>query len=84
MLRNRNVAGVRVCEEEVCVSSRTINEDKVLELHLDRDPLLVGQSGPHVVRLSDGVLVGSKDEFAPLLVDVECAQDEEQAREGGV
>eukprot|EP00964_Phaeocystis_antarctica_P078146 scaffold48598_cov65-Phaeocystis_antarctica.AAC.1 len=61
-----------------------VAQDEVLELHLDRDPLLVAQRGPHVVRLRRRVAVGAEHELAPLLVDVEGAQDEQQPREGRV
>mmetsp|Transcript_22047 Transcript_22047/g.55882 ORF Transcript_22047/g.55882 Transcript_22047/m.55882 type:complete len:336 (+) Transcript_22047:760-1767(+) len=61
-----------------------VGEDEVLESHLERDPLLVGQSGPDVVRLRDCVLVGLHQHLAALVVHVQRAQNQNQAREGGV
>mmetsp|Transcript_63136 Transcript_63136/g.136700 ORF Transcript_63136/g.136700 Transcript_63136/m.136700 type:complete len:725 (-) Transcript_63136:4486-6660(-) len=61
-----------------------VRQDEVLELHLDVDPLVVGQAGPHVVRLRHRGLVGLQDDLGAVGVDVQRAQDQDHAAEGRV
>ena len=58
-----------------------VGEDEVLQLHLDLDPLLVGERRPDVVRLRHGRLVRLQHHLRPVVVDVQRAQDEDEARE---
>ena len=48
------------------------------------DPLLIGEGGPHVVGLRDDGLVGAQQHARLVHVHVQRAQDEDEAREGGV
>mmetsp|Transcript_46495 Transcript_46495/g.113223 ORF Transcript_46495/g.113223 Transcript_46495/m.113223 type:complete len:463 (-) Transcript_46495:5607-6995(-) len=61
-----------------------VGEDQVLERHLHAAPLVVVERGPHVVRLRHRHLVGLQDHLGAVVVDVERAQDEDEAREGRV
>jgi len=44
-------------------------------------PLLVGQSGPDVVRLSDDTLVRGQDNLGALRVQVQSSQDQNKPTE---
>mmetsp|Transcript_13958 Transcript_13958/g.40458 ORF Transcript_13958/g.40458 Transcript_13958/m.40458 type:complete len:470 (-) Transcript_13958:5660-7069(-) len=58
-----------------------VSKDQVLQRNLDLDPLLVREARPHVVRLRDNRLVRPQDHARLLWVDVQRAQDEDDARE---
>lgn len=49
--------------------------------HLHLDPLLVGECGPHVVRLHYHAAVRAQQHARLLTVDVQRAQDEDEPRE---
>mmetsp|Transcript_3635 Transcript_3635/g.6371 ORF Transcript_3635/g.6371 Transcript_3635/m.6371 type:complete len:234 (-) Transcript_3635:407-1108(-) len=59
-------------------------EDEVLQGDLNMDPLVVGEGGPHVVRLGDGGLLGLEDDLGLVVVHVQGAQDQNEPREGSV
>lgn len=59
-----------------------VSQDKVLELHLHLDPLLVSQSGPDVVRFCDRSLVWLQDHLCAVVVHVQGAQNQDEAGEG--
>mmetsp|Transcript_100977 Transcript_100977/g.289830 ORF Transcript_100977/g.289830 Transcript_100977/m.289830 type:complete len:466 (-) Transcript_100977:385-1782(-) len=61
-----------------------VRQDQVLELHLDVDPLVVGQARPHVVRLGDGGLVRLEDDLGAVRIHMQGTQDQDHAAEGGV
>jgi hypothetical protein len=57
-------------------------DHQVLHLHLHLNPLLIGQSGPNVVRLSDDGLVWLHYRLRLLDADVQGPHDEHQSRKG--
>mmetsp|Transcript_62206 Transcript_62206/g.196851 ORF Transcript_62206/g.196851 Transcript_62206/m.196851 type:complete len:1067 (-) Transcript_62206:4174-7374(-) len=75
---------LRQCAHVDVVLLGVIRQDEVLERDLDLDPLLVGEVRPHVVGLRDYALVGLEKHLGLLIVDVQRAQDENEAAEGGV
>lgn len=73
-----------LCSPHPCslVFLAVVSQDKVLELHLHLDPLLVGQSGPDVVRLCDRGLVWLQDHLRAVVVHMQGTQDQDEAGEG--
>mmetsp|Transcript_51851 Transcript_51851/g.121766 ORF Transcript_51851/g.121766 Transcript_51851/m.121766 type:complete len:1251 (+) Transcript_51851:175-3927(+) len=61
-----------------------VGQDEVLERHLHAAPLVVRERRPDVVGLRDGRLVRLEDHLGAVVVDVERAEDEDEAREGRV
>ena len=59
-----------------------VGQDQIFELHLHLDPFLIGEGGPDVVGLCDGGLVWFQDHLGPVIVDMECPQDQDETREG--
>lgn len=59
-----------------------VGQNKIFELHLHLDPLLISQSGPDVVRLSDGGFVRFQDHLCTVIVYMEGSQDQDQTGEG--
>ena len=60
---------------------RIVGEDQVLELDLNVDPLLVGEGGPNMMRLSHDALVWGQYDLGSLWVQMECSQNEDQSAE---
>ena len=58
-----------------------VGQDKVLELHLHLDPLLVSQSGPDVVWFRDRRLVWLQDHLRPVVIHMQGAQNQDEAGE---
>ena len=58
-----------------------VSQDQIFELHLHLDPFLISEGWPDVVRLCDGGLVWFQDHFGPVVVDMECPQDQDETRE---
>mmetsp|Transcript_8139 Transcript_8139/g.19407 ORF Transcript_8139/g.19407 Transcript_8139/m.19407 type:complete len:378 (-) Transcript_8139:6017-7150(-) len=59
-------------------------QDQVLELHLNVDPLVVGETRPHVVWLGDCRLVGLQDDLCAIRIHVQRPQDQDHSTEGSV
>lgn len=59
-----------------------VSQDEIFELHLHLDPLLIGQSGPDMMRLSDGGFVRLQDHLCTVIVHMKGSQDQDQTREG--
>lgn len=58
-----------------------ICQDEILELNLHLDPLLVGERGPDVMRLSDGGLVWFQDHLGTVIVHVQSSEDQDEPGE---
>lgn len=73
-----------LCSPHPCslVFLAIVSQDKVLELHLHLDPLLVRQSGPDVVWLCDRGLVWLQDHLRAVVVHMQGTQDQDEAGEG--
>lgn len=54
-----------------------VSQNEIFELHLHLYPLLVSQSGPDVMRLSDGGFVGLQDHLCTIVVHMEGSQDQD-------
>lgn len=48
-------------------------QNKILQLYLDLDPLLIGQSRPNMMWLSDDRSIGCQDNFCSFRIDVESS-----------
>lgn len=59
-----------------------ISQNEILELNLHLDPLLVSESGPNVMGLSDCCLVGFQDHFGAVIIYVERSEDQNKSGEG--
>mmetsp|Transcript_71215 Transcript_71215/g.190132 ORF Transcript_71215/g.190132 Transcript_71215/m.190132 type:complete len:287 (+) Transcript_71215:956-1816(+) len=57
-----------------------VGKDQILEGDLNTAPLVVGQCWPHMMRLCDGRLIGLQDHLGTVVVHVECAKNENEAR----
>lgn len=58
-----------------------VSQDKILELHLHLDPLLVSQSGPDVVWFCNSSLVWLQDHLCPVIVHMQGTQNQDKAGE---
>lgn len=76
--------GLRQGRDVDIVALPVLGKDQVLELDLGFDPLVVSQCWPDVVRGSDGGALGPEDNLGALIVDMQCAKNQNQPRERGV
>mmetsp|Transcript_97181 Transcript_97181/g.274889 ORF Transcript_97181/g.274889 Transcript_97181/m.274889 type:complete len:239 (-) Transcript_97181:6012-6728(-) len=58
-----------------------VGQNKVLQLHLHVDPLVVGQARPHVVRLCHSRLVRLQDDLGALRIHVQGPQNQDHSAE---
>ena len=56
-----------------------VGQNEVLQLYLDLDPLLIGQSWPNMMWLRDDRSIGCEDNFCSFRIDVESSQNEDQS-----
>lgn len=55
-----------------------ISQDQIFKLHLHLDPLLISQSRPDVMWLSDGGFVRLQDYLCTVIVHMEGSQDQDE------
>lgn len=59
-----------------------VRQNEIFQLHLHLDPLLISQSWPDVVWLSDGGFVRFQDHLRTVIVYMEGSQNQDQTGEG--
>ena len=62
----------------------THGKNQILHREFHLDPFFIRQSWPDKVGLSDSILVGVKDDFRFLIVDMQPTQKENDARERSI